>query len=146
MTLADADVVSMVEALAEYERGDIRKMADEALREFLFADCATSLPALRPLVERYLAIRASGAAPNVECCCSRCGGIDVSYAVWYHPNAADTTGEIFGSWNAGDNTFCDDCDEPTDLVDKSAEPERFAKLRDKAVRREARDAAREAVS
>lgn len=81
----------------------------------------------------------SGDDDGAVCCCSVCGGINVEYAVWYDPNA-DVTGDVFGTFNSGDNTFCSDCDDNHDLVDKGAEPERFAKLRRKHRAKEKREA------
>lgn len=58
-----------------------------------------------------------------DICCAVCGSLRVQYAVWHSPNTGEV-GELFGSWNAGDNTFCADCDEEgracnAPLVDKS---------------------------
>lgn len=68
-------------------------------------------------------------------CCAECGSIQVEYAVWHDPNTG-VTGDVFGSWNAGDNTFCvccdiegRDCNAP--LVDKGADPQLFRKARAK---------------
>lgn len=66
-------------------------------------------------------------------CCAVCGSIRVQYAVWYSPNTHETD-DVFGSWNAGDNTFCADCDEEgrdcnADLLDENVDPEQFNKLR-----------------
>lgn len=61
-------------------------------------------------------------------CCARCGGLNVEYTVWYRPNT-DEPGEMFGSWNAGDNTFCNDCELNTELLDGGAEPEEFLAAR-----------------
>lgn len=63
-------------------------------------------------------------------CCSKCGGMNVEYSTWYNPNTGET-GDIFGSWNAGDNTYCCDCGENTDLIDGSADPEEFLAARAK---------------
>lgn len=82
------------------------------------------LAAMRPILDHY------APPPDVTICCAVCGSSDVSYAVWHRPNTNEI-GDIFGSWNAGDNTFCDDCDDCTNLVDKGAEPELFAKARAK---------------
>lgn len=43
-------------------------------------------------------------------CCTVCGGMNVQYAVWYRPNGGHQDFEMFCSWNAGDNTFCWDCE------------------------------------
>jgi len=68
-------------------------------------------------------------------CCSRCGGLRVEYAIWHNPNSGEN-GEAFGSWNAGDNTYCADCDDNTDLVAAASEPQRFQRLRRKRIRQE----------
>lgn len=70
---------------------------------------------------------------DVKVCCAVCGSANVSFALWYHPNAlpAGRAGEVFGSWNAGDNTFCDDCEVTSALVDRDAEPEAFETARAK---------------
>lgn len=71
-----------------------------------------------------------------DCCCEVCGSLNVQYAVWYSPNTGETH-DVFGSWNAGDNTFCADCDiEGRDncnppLVDKGASPQEFKRARAK---------------
>jgi hypothetical protein len=57
-------------------------------------------------------------------CCAKCGGLNVEYTVWFNPNTEEV-GEAFGSWNAGDNTFCADCEENTDLVDYGSDPDHF---------------------
>ena len=68
-----------------------------------------------------------------QVCCAACGSLQVEYAVWYSPNTGQS-GEIFGSWNAGDNTFCADCDmegrnpNPS-LLDSSVEPVAFKRAR-----------------
>lgn len=78
-------------------------------------------------------------------CCATCGSIHVEYAVWYSPNTGET-GEIFGSWNAGDNTFCADCDMEdrnpnSDLLDEGEDPVLFKKLRAKRAKLDAKNAA-----
>lgn len=89
-----------------------------------------------------------------ECCCAICGSVNVEYAVWHNPNTG-AVGELFGSWNAGDNTFCADCDmegrDPNPpLLDVGLDPKEFAKLRklrakldEKAAKQEADEAARQ---
>ena len=92
-----------------------------------------------------------------DCCCAVCGSTNIEYAVWHNPNTG-TIGELFGSWNAGDNTFCADCDmegrDPNPpLLDQSLDPKEFAKLRklrtkldEKAAKQEADEAARQAAN
>jgi hypothetical protein len=75
-----------------------------------------------------------------QVCCAECGSLDVQYAVWYAPNEG-IPHDHFGSWNAGDNTFCATCDiegrDPNpNLIDASAEPKEFKAARAKCVRRE----------
>ncbi len=57
--------------------------------------------------------------------CTVCKGTNVEYAVWQNPNTGEV-GDTFGSWNAGDNTFCRDCDaegrDPNpDLIDEDVD-------------------------
>ena len=75
-----------------------------------------------------------------ECCCAECGSLRVEYAVWYDPNTG-TARDVFGSWNAGDNTFCVDCDINgrdcnAPLVDKGADPKAFKIARAKWAKHE----------
>lgn len=63
-------------------------------------------------------------------CCERCGSFDVEYAAWYAPNTGDVN-DAFGTWNNGDNTYCSECDDNVDLVDESAEPEKFRRAQDR---------------
>lgn len=65
---------------------------------------------------------------GVTVCCSKCGGANVQHAAWIRSNTEEVV-EDFGTWNAGDNTFCEDCGENTDLVCKGVHFERFAALR-----------------
>ncbi len=67
---------------------------------------------------------------DAKVCCADCGGSDVSYAIWYRPND-DQNGDVFGSWNSGDNTFCDDCDDCTNLIDRDGDRELFVAARQK---------------
>ena len=94
---------------------------------------------------------------KIECCCAVCGSATVEYAVWHNPNTG-SVGELFGSWNNGDNTFCADCnmegrDPNPPLLDQSLDPKEFAKLRkrrakldEKAAKQEADEAARQAAN
>lgn len=76
------------------------------------------------------------AATEPRVCCAVCGSINVQHVAWISSN----TGEIredFGSWNAGDNTFCEDCDlEGRDphpsLIDIDADGDAFNNARAKA--------------
>ena len=64
-----------------------------------------------------------------EVICTECGSHEVQYAIWFDPNTQRTY-DLFGSWNAGDNTFCVECDingrDPNPpLVDKNADDARY---------------------
>lgn len=78
--------------------------------------------------------------PSAEsCCCGVCGSPNVEYAIWFNPNTLER-GEPFGSWNAGDNTFCADCDvegrNPNPpLIDAGAEPKEYGRARSKWLRK-----------
>lgn len=74
--------------------------------------------------------QAPTAEKDPEFCCSKCGGTGVEYAAWIDANTGDVN-DHFGSWNAGDNTFCRDCNENTNLIFKGSEPEEFAEARAK---------------
>lgn len=52
----------------------------------------------------------------------------MQHAVWIRSNTREVT-DVFGTWNFGDNTFCEDCDDNTDLVCKGVHSERFRRLR-----------------
>jgi len=73
-------------------------------------------------------------APDTDfCCCRVCGSHDVQYSIWYSPNT-DQTHDLCGSWNNGDNSFCEDCDmegrDPNpSLMHESEDPALYAKLR-----------------
>lgn len=47
--------------------------------------------------------------------CARCKGTNVQHAMWVNPNTDEVFDE-FGSWCAGDNSWCEDCEAHTDLV------------------------------
>ncbi len=79
-----------------------------------------------------------------QICCAVCGSLNVQYAVWYRPLTSEVMDE-FGSWNAGDNTFCEDCDtegrDPNaDLIYEGTEPVAFKKARAKRARIDAKQA------
>jgi hypothetical protein len=46
--------------------------------------------------------------------CKQCGSDDVEHAHWVHLNT-EKVGEPFGSWCHGDNSFCNNCEEPTEI-------------------------------
>ena len=48
--------------------------------------------------------------------CSVCGGTDVEHAMWVEVNG-ERVSEPFGTWNYGDNCWCNDCREHHPLVD-----------------------------
>jgi hypothetical protein len=72
--------------------------------------------------------------PDVDpCICAECGSLNVQYAVWMSANTGETH-DVFGSWNAGDNTFCEDCDmegrDPNPrLMHQSENPKEYKRLR-----------------
>src|SRR3990167_8535913 len=79
-----------------------------------------------------------------QCCCTECGSLDVQYPVWFSPNNGSTH-DLFGSWNNGDNQFCEDCDmegrDPNPaLMHKSENPKEFARLRAKRAKLDAGEA------
>jgi len=47
--------------------------------------------------------------------CAVCGSENVQHAMWVAVNTGDVNDD-FGSWCAGDNSWCDDCEEHTGLV------------------------------
>ena len=68
-----------------------------------------------------------------ECICCVCGSLNVQYSVWMSANTG-VTHDMFGSWNNGDNSFCEDCDtegrDPNpSLMHESENPKEFARLR-----------------
>lgn len=67
------------------------------------------------------------------CICCVCGSLNVQYAVWYSPNSGETH-DMFGSWNNGDSSFCEDCDmegrDPNPcLIHESENAKEFKRLR-----------------
>lgn len=85
--------------------------------------------------------RAAKAATSnsVHICCSVCGSDQVQYAVWFSPTTLETY-DVFGTWNSGDNTFCETCDvegrDPNaDLLDVDADPKAFKAKRAKFMAR-----------
>jgi len=58
--------------------------------------------------------------------CTVCGSDNVSYAVWFHPNTK-AVGDVFGTFNHGDNSFCADC-EGRHLLSRGVDDEWFAEL------------------
>ena len=91
-------------------------------RECLERACYTWDRRLLRLVREFL--------DPTKVCCAECGGSDVSYAIWHRPNT-DENGDVFGTWNSGDNTFCDDCDDCTNLIDKDGDGDLFVAARQK---------------
>lgn len=63
-----------------------------------------------------------------DTCCSQCGGVNVQHAVWMESNTGLVL-EHFGTPNFGDNTYCADCDDATDLVSAGVDADRFRSLR-----------------
>lgn len=52
--------------------------------------------------------------------CRECGGANVQHAMWVCLNT-DKTRDAFGSWCHGDNSWCDDCDDHTEIEEDSVE-------------------------
>jgi hypothetical protein len=55
--------------------------------------------------------------------CTVCKGTNVEMAMWVNPNTNEVGGD-FGTFNYGDNTFCNDCGENHDLEDVPAKKTR----------------------
>ena len=55
--------------------------------------------------------------PPTVCRCQDCGGTNVQQAYWVAPNT-DEVIELFGSWCNGDNSWCEDCGDHTEITDK----------------------------
>ena len=55
-----------------------------------------------------------GRSGVVEHCCARCGGENVEHAMWVRLNTEEVL-DVFGSWCHGDNSWCDDCEDHTDI-------------------------------
>ena len=49
--------------------------------------------------------------------CSVCGSENVQHAMWVSVNTGDVNDE-FGTWCSGDNSWCEDCGEHTELVER----------------------------
>jgi hypothetical protein len=67
---------------------------------------------------QLLEVRALDTPPPIplpEAICSQCGSDNVKWAVWWDPKTKET-GENFGSWNSGHNTYCGDCSDNTRLL------------------------------
>lgn len=52
--------------------------------------------------------------PRPEWRCARCNGFNVEHAHWVNLNSGEV-GDIFGSFCNGDNSFCNDCDDHTQI-------------------------------
>jgi hypothetical protein len=46
--------------------------------------------------------------------CKRCGGTNVQHAMWVLLNTNEPKDD-FGSWCNGDNSWCSDCDDHTEI-------------------------------
>jgi hypothetical protein len=83
------------------------------------ADCAFNYAADQAEVVALISPEASllsvAAPPPPEAICSVCGSDDVEWAVWYDAKAK-AVGDNFGSWNNGDNTYCSNCEDNTNLI------------------------------
>lgn len=56
--------------------------------------------------------------------CARCGGTNVQHAMWVDVNT-DEVHDAFGSWCNGDNSWCHDCGEHTQLLDHPPGTKRY---------------------
>lgn len=58
--------------------------------------------------------------------CKECNGTNVDHAHWVNLNTEEV-GEVFGSWCYGDNQYCNDCCEHTEIewVDEPADDHPF---------------------
>lgn len=77
---------------------------------------------------------------DTKTCCAVCGSLHVQYAVWHSPNTGEVH-DLFGSWNAGDNTYCADCDNRGDnpnppLIDEGCDPRDYKAAQKARARRE----------
>lgn len=120
--LFDGDVARLPEAKRELAR--VIAVREYIAGTYLPVGVTPPAPATAP----------EPAPAEPRCCCSVCGSLLVEYTVWYDPNTRET-GEMFGSWNAGDNTFCADCsvegrNPNPDLLDEKAEPDKFKAARE----------------
>jgi hypothetical protein len=55
--------------------------------------------------------------PKLLYVCAKCGSDNVQHAMWVNVNTNEVH-DIFGSWCHGDNSWCEDCEEHTQLVEK----------------------------
>lgn len=53
--------------------------------------------------------------------CARCHGREVQHAMWVHLNTNEVLSP-FGTWCWGDNSWCQDCDDHTDIIDGEDAP------------------------
>ena len=49
--------------------------------------------------------------------CAVCGSEDVQHAMWVNVNTKEVF-EDFGTWCSGDNNWCEQCEEHTEIVEK----------------------------
>ena len=49
--------------------------------------------------------------------CEKCGSANVQHAYWVNPNSEEVL-EPFGTWCYDDNSWCENCQEHTKLVEK----------------------------
>lgn len=135
-------MTALIKALASLR---VRFNPETRAIEVLEGDAWRGLPVSDDAPGEYTAFQLAkpercepGKGPSV--CCTVCGGIQVSYAVWFRPLSGET-GDIFGSWNQEDSSFCDDCEEGGTLLDRDIDPDRFYQLRAIAIAAEDHEAA-----
>jgi hypothetical protein len=74
-------------------------------------------------------------AEEPEVICGDCGSENVEYVAWYNPTTEEV-GESFGTFNYGDNSYCNECDDHKDIIFKGDNPEKFKELREKHLTRD----------
>lgn len=53
--------------------------------------------------------------------CAVCGSQAVQHAMWVNVNT-DEVNDEFGTWCNGDNSWCEDCSDHTELVEREIAP------------------------
>jgi len=114
----DADTAISLLMLAHdaaAEREDSEKEACLAFAEAILQCTRHSSypgPALSALVQAL-----TWAETQPTYLCAKCGSTDVHHALWVHLETGDVR-EPFGTWCAGDNSFCANCQEHCRLEKK----------------------------
>lgn len=60
---------------------------------------------------------AAAPPPEPVWVCAVCGGADVQHAMWVSLNT-NAIHEAFGGWCYGDNNYCPNCDDHTEIIEK----------------------------